>query len=101
MFGAIADTCQLDAKLKTGQIAKQSKALLEAGYTPAQVRAFPAWWQTHDWRGQRGIVPTLAQLAELIKQSTMPNGRDPVKVNRGGYDKDAEYNRKMEALLGD
>jgi hypothetical protein len=101
MFGAIADTCQLDTKLKAGQIAKQSKALLEAGYTPAQVRAFPVWWQSHDWRGQRGNVPTLAQLAELIKQSTMPNGRDPVKVNRGGFDKEAEYKRKMEALLGD
>jgi hypothetical protein len=86
MFGAIADTCQLDAKLKTGQIAKQAKALLEAGYTPAQVRAFPAWWQSHDWRGQRGNVPTLAQLAELIKQSTTnKNGTDPGKkreVNR-------------------
>jgi hypothetical protein len=86
MFGAIADTCQLDAKLKTGQIAKQAKALLEAGYTPAQVRSFPAWWQSHDWRGQRGNVPTLAQLAELIKQSTTnTNGTDPGKkreVNR-------------------
>jgi len=86
MFGAVAETCQLDAKLKTGQIAKQAKALLEAGYTPAQVRAFPAWWQSHDWRGQRGNVPTLAQLAELIKQSTTnTNGTDPGKkreVNR-------------------
>jgi hypothetical protein len=85
MFGAIADACQLDAKLKQGQIAKQSKALLEAGYTPAQVRAFPAWWTAKDWRGQKGNVPTLAQLAELIKQSTTSNGTDPAKkreVNR-------------------
>ena len=79
MFGAIADTCQLDAKLKAGQIAKQSKALLEAGYTPAQVRAFPVWWQLHDWRGQRGNVPTLAQLSEKIMQSTQTNGKDPAK----------------------
>lgn len=80
MFGAIVEACQVDGKLKQGQIAKQSKALLEAGYTPAQVRAFPVWWQSHDWRGQRGNVPTLAQLAELIKQSTaQTNGSDPAK----------------------
>ena len=107
MFGAIADTCQLDAKLKAGQIAKQSKALLEAGYTPAQVRAFPVWWQMHDWRGQRGNVPTLAQLAELIKQSTtQANGSDPVKVpQRGAWNnadrQSEEYKRKMDALIGD
>jgi hypothetical protein len=107
MFGAIADTCQLDAKLKAGQIAKQSKALLEAGYTPAQVRAFPVWWQLHDWRGQRGNVPTLAQLAELIKQSTtQTNGSDPVKVpQRGAWNnadrQSEEYKRKMDALIGD
>lgn len=79
MFGAIAETCQLDAKLKAGQIAKQSKALLEAGYSPAQVRAFPVWWQSHDWRGKNGDVPTLAQLSEKIKQSTQTNGKDPAK----------------------
>ncbi len=106
MFGAITETCQLDAKLKAGQIAKQSKALLEAGYTPAQVRAFPVWWQLHDWRGQRGNVPTLAQLAELIKQSTtQTNGSDPVKVQRGAWSQadrqSEEYKRKMDALIGD
>ena len=106
MFVAIAETCQLDAKLKAGQIAKQSKALLEAGYTPAQVRAFPVWWQLHDWRGQRGNVPTLAQLAELIKQSTtQTNGSDPVKVQRGAWSQadrqSEEYKRKMDALIGD
>ena len=106
MFGAIAETCQLDAKLKAGQIAKQSKALLEAGYSPAQVRAFPVWWQLHDWRGQRGNVPTLAQLAELIKQSTTSNGTDPVKVPQRGAWSNAdrqseEYKRKMDALIGD
>lgn len=112
MFGAIAETCQLDETLKRGQIAKQSKALLEAGYTPAQVRAFPGWWQSNDWRGQRGNVPTLAQLAELIKQSTQnkeqhtngkfytgirrdpkdPGSREPTAAER------AEFERAMAAI---
>lgn len=100
------ETCQLDAKLKQGQIAKASKSLLEAGYTPEQVRAFAGWWQVHDWRGQRGNVPTLAQLAELIKQSTIPtNGTDPVNVKRGAWSnadqQSADYKRKMAALLGE
>lgn len=79
MFGAIVEACQVDGKLKQGQIAKQSQALLKAGYTPAQVRAFPEWWKSHDWRGQKGEVPTMPQLAEKIKQSVGTNGSDPAK----------------------
>lgn len=107
MFGAITETCQLDAKLKTGQIAKTAKALLSAGYTPAQVRAFPVWWQIHDWRGQRGDTPTIAQLTEKIKQSV--NGVSPpvVTPQRNGQwatlgeRQSADYKLKMAALLGD
>jgi hypothetical protein len=82
MFGAIVEACQVDGKLKQGQIAKQSKLLLEAGYTPEQVRAFPEWWKSHDWRGQRGEIPTMPQLAEKIKQSVGTNGSDPSKAKR-------------------
>jgi hypothetical protein len=51
-------------------------------------------------------VPTLAQLAELIKQSTtQTNGSDPVKVQRGAWSQadrqSEEYKRKMDALIGD
>lgn len=107
MFGAIAEACQLDAKIKAGHIARTAKALLGAGYTPAQVRAFPVWWQVHDWRGQRGDVPTLAQLTEKIKQST--NGAAPPLPPRNGNGnwqtlgerQSADYQRKMAALLGD
>jgi hypothetical protein len=82
MFGAIVEACQVDGKLKQSQIGKQSKLLLEAGYTPEQVRAFPEWWKSHDWRGQRGEVPTMPQLAEKIKQSVGTNGSDPSKAKR-------------------
>lgn len=107
MFGAIADACQLDAKIKAGHIARTAKVFLQAGYTPAQVRAFPMWWQVHDWRGQRGDVPTLAQLTEKIKQST--NGAAPpvTAPQRNGQwatlgeRQSADYKLKMAALLGD
>ena len=107
MFGAIAEACDLDTKLKAGQIAKAAKSFLQAGYTPAQVRAFPVWWQIHDWRGQRGDVPTLTQLTEKIKQST--NGVSPPLPPRNGNGnwqtlgerQSADYQRKMAALLGD
>ena len=69
MFGAIAQVCQLDSKLKRGQIAKNAKNLLAAGYTPEQVLIFPVWWTANDWRGKRGDVPTIGQLLEKIKQS--------------------------------
>lgn len=106
MFGAVAETCQVDARLKTGQIAKTAKALLQAGYTPAQVRAFPAWWQACDWRGQRGDTPTMAQLTEKIKQSTNGVSPPPPRAGNGNWQtlgerQSADYQRKMTALLGD
>ena len=87
MFGALADVCILDGKIKATQIGKMAKTLLGAGYTADQVLAFNAWWHKVDWRGQKGNAPTLAQVAELIKQSlTYTNGNGAHNADPEGWD---------------
>jgi len=66
MFGALATACQLDQKLKAGQIAKTAKTLLSAGYTVEDVERFLPWWNEFDFRGQKHQPPSLAQLVENI-----------------------------------
>jgi hypothetical protein len=69
MFSAIMETCQLDAKLKRGQIARTAKQLLEAGYTPEDVQKFKTWWTSDTWKAQHTPVPTITKLVELLPQS--------------------------------
>lgn len=68
MFGAVCETCELNPKLKAGMIAKTAKSLLDAGYTPAQVRAFKAWWLADAWRAEHTPVPTIAKLLDKLEQ---------------------------------
>lgn len=69
MFVLLAEVCVLDPKLKRGQIAKTAKQLVDAGYVSTDMVAFSAWWKTHDFRGQRGDPPTLAQVMDKIAQA--------------------------------
>ena len=68
MFGAVCETCELNPKLKAGMIAKTAKSLLDAGYTPAQVRGFKAWWLSDAWRAEHTPVPTIAKLLDKLEQ---------------------------------
>lgn len=68
MFGAVADTCELDPQLKRGVIAKTAKDLLAAGYAPDVVRGFKAWWQADAWRAEHTPVPSIAKLLEKLPQ---------------------------------
>jgi hypothetical protein len=83
MFGAIAETCELDSALKRGQIAKTAQSLIAAGYTPEQVRGFKEWWQSDDWRFEHTPTPTLAQLTTKLQQfknAVDPNRSVPVRA---------------------
>ncbi len=82
IFGALAEVCMLDSKLKAAQLGKTAKQLAAAGYDAAQVAAFGEWFRCVDWRGQRGSPPTLAQVVEMIKQSTTPRVQHPVPQER-------------------
>ncbi len=79
MFGAVADTCELDAKLKASVIGKTSKQLLDAGYTPEQVRGFKLWWQSDNWRSEHTPVPSIHKLTEMLPQ--FRNGRPVLNGN--------------------
>jgi hypothetical protein len=68
MFGAVAETCELDPQLKRGVIAKTAKDLLAAKYTPDMVRGFKAWWLADAWRAEHTPVPSLAKLLEKLPQ---------------------------------
>jgi hypothetical protein len=75
MFGAIAETCELDPKLKRGMIAKTAKSLLDAGYTPEQVRGFKEWWLSDSWRAEHTPVPTIAKMTDKLQQFRNANGQ--------------------------
>ena len=83
MFGAIADTCELDAKLKRGMIAKTAKTLLDAGYTPEQVRGFKEWWLADSWRAEHTPVPSIAKLTDKLQQFRNANGQPATTAANG------------------
>jgi hypothetical protein len=82
MFGALAETCQLDGTIKApaARLGKAASELLAANYKPEQVRAFTAWWLSDAWRAEHTPTPTLPQVVEKLKQSLAPpnrgNGKD-------------------------
>lgn len=93
IFGALTEVCVLDGKLKATQIGRTAKQLADAGYTAQQVVHFGQWWRVNDWRGKKGNPPTLPQVVELIKQSTVHqmngNGRNGNGNGRQTEDWDA------------
>jgi len=104
MFGAIVETCQLDANLQKSQIGKTAAALVKAGYTPEQVRGFTEWWLSDSWRMEHTPVPTLQQLMTKIVQ--FKNGVTTVNGNGNGRMSNVEkslaavdsYFKKKEAM---
>jgi len=89
----LTEVCVLDGKLKATQIGRTAKQLADAGYTAQQVVHFGQWWRVNDWRGKKGNPPTLPQVVELIKQSTVHqmngNGRNGNGNGRQTEDWDA------------
>jgi phage replication O-like protein O len=77
MFGALARICQLDSRLKAGQIGKTAKSLVAAGYMSADIDSFICWWNDNDFRGRKGEPPTLANVIDKIKQSIPCKKHEP------------------------
>jgi len=67
-FGALAEMCKLDMKLKAGQIGKTAKILIKAEYTIDDLKGFESWWYKNDFRGQKNEPPTLQQTVDKIYQ---------------------------------
>jgi len=71
LFDAVADVCCADPITSGSSIAKISRNLAKAGYTPEDVYEFKRWWNSDDWRRGKG-APTLWKLNEriaIVKQS--------------------------------
>lgn len=116
MFAALASLCVVDVKLKSGQLGKAAKQLREAGYTPADLDKFKAWWYSQDWRGKNGQPPAINVVSELILQALswvpQPAHPQPVQVAKPkGYDLSTlrswhkqhyyeEWNYRVAAELG-
>lgn len=91
MFGAICETCELNPKLKPGMIAKTAKTLLDAGFTPEQVRGFKEWWLSDAWRAEHTPVPTIAKLTDKLQQfknqaEKLPQVVAPANGKVAGFD---------------
>ena len=78
----------MDKELNFSRLAKEAEALIKAKYTAQQVAMVygkGGAWFTHDWRGQKGnkpeiaqIRPTISNLWELKDQPAVTNnGRTP------------------------
>lgn len=64
MFATLAEICDIDYRLTTGEGArgkgalnKHEKELRDAGITPQDLLAFREWWDANDWRGKKGQPP--------------------------------------------
>lgn len=71
LFGAIAEVCKLDPKIKAKArtIGKKATELHDANYTAEDVRAFGEWWVSDRWRKEHTPVPKPADLLDKILQA--------------------------------
>lgn len=92
IFGWLQEFCQMNAPQRIGKAAKH---IDDSGATLNACEKFARWWQTCDWRGQKGHQPTPEQVwAEWPKAvawdgSTRPY-RKPTPGANGRNDPGAE-----------
>jgi hypothetical protein len=67
----LADVCQIDFEANQGKIRRFASSLWKHGdgYTVEDLNAFKLWWYNQDWRGQKGDVPRLHEVAEGIRMA--------------------------------
>lgn len=75
----LADVCQLDYDANQGKIRKAAARLWKngKGYNPIDLRRFKIWWYQRDWRGQKGDLPTLQNVSELIRAAVETSSPEP------------------------
>jgi hypothetical protein len=71
MMEAIETACQMNLKLswQKKQINTYARELIGAGFTPDDVDNHAHWWRANDWRGKKGDVPRLRELADTLQHS--------------------------------
>ena len=95
MANAITDVTGISAKLNKVEVYDCAVALVEAGYTPEQVRLHYGreqyvgrWnWYADDWRGKKGDRPRLKELRETIVGAVEHNAAPVVQKQAGPVDR--------------
>lgn len=77
LFDAVAEICSVDPKTAGPSLGSVVATLREAGYSPAEVLAFKAWWDSDEWRRQH--PPTMWKLKEQIRYVRTPEGKKFLK----------------------
>lgn len=70
LFDAISEVCCIDPRANGSSIAKVRHTLGKAGYTPEDVHTFGDWWNSDEWRKEKGppTIWTLQQRIAIVKQ---------------------------------
>jgi hypothetical protein len=77
VFDAVAQVTKSNPALQGSMIAKIANQLKAVGATPEQVLRFGKWWAVCDWRGVRGDLPTLQQIAPMWQRAIEWDGAKP------------------------
>jgi hypothetical protein len=83
----LADLCQLNFEANQGKIRRFASTLWQhgQGYSTADLKAFEAWWYTKDWRGKKGDVPRLDEVAQTIRMAVEAERRELQKAVEDRY----------------
>lgn len=89
-----------------GRVVKAAKKLVQAEYTPAQVRKHydaDGWWYEQDWRGQRGQPPRPEDVKATIKQAVEAHQAraSPRRRPKAYYDPVLGKTVRLEGACGD
>jgi len=98
LLAALAEATGMDAALNRSRLGKESRRLLQAGYTAQQIQAaFGAKgaWYSLDWRGKKGERPTLANISEQIAAFT--RAADETPADNDLERKRAQARQEMQA----
>jgi hypothetical protein len=86
-YHTLADICQLNFEANQGKIRRFASTLWQhgQGYGTADLKAFEAWWYTKDWRGKKGDVPRLDEVAQTIQMAVEAERRELKKAVEDRY----------------
>ncbi len=99
MVNALVDATGMSGHLNWKTLSPLANDLLSAEYLPEQVviaYGSGGWWQSVDWRGKRGDLPTAIQVRETIRTATRWSGQSAGDSSQN--EREARKKRVLEAV---
>jgi hypothetical protein len=84
MINALIGACRVDPLWHMRDLEEAAAAMI-VSYEPGDVDRHAEWWQERDWRGQKGDVPRISEVAQTLRQSVEwheSRGHVPERVER-------------------